>query len=78
MLSLEHLCRLFNSWIKMKLFLAESDIYLLQINSLETTVTGVYITTASMNLYSSFLERLAFLQKPGSPCMKKHDFTTGF
>ncbi len=68
------LCRLPSSCMKMKLSPAENDIYLLQINSLETTVTGVYIP---WNHY--FLEYMfALPQKPASPCMKKTDFTTGF
>ncbi len=49
----------------MKLFSAESDIYLLRINSLETTVTGVL---ESM---------LTLLQKPGTNTILQQVFEEG-
>ncbi len=57
------MCRLPSSWIKMKLFPTERNVYLLWNNSLETTVTGVYIPWNHCFLESIF----AFLQRPESP-----------
>ncbi len=66
--------------MKMKLFLAESNVYLLQINSLETTVTGIYILWNHYFLESMFalLEKTRLSSKTCESLYKKTWFYNRF